>query len=277
MPARNLLAGKIAGIGLLGLAQIVLTALVALVVVASMHSIHVPAVRGSVLAWAVAWFVLGYILYATIFGALGSLASRPEDAQAVTGPVSVIMIASFFVSFAAIGSPATIWAKLVSYFPLTAPLAMPNRIAMGAAAFWEPLLAAAFTVASIVGLVYVGGRVYTGAILHAGPTLSLRDAWNSLTAEARVESPVGIATATKWPVRTPGRGERKKIVASTNQPNRPVFTTVLLVAGVGLGILVAVLTKDVIVGVIVGAVLVGVVTQLAKLWSGQSGRHPRHL
>ena len=105
IPARALLAGKIAGIGLLGLAQIGVTALAALVAVTAVHSIDVPAVRGPVLAWALVWFVLGYALYATVYGALGSLGSRVEDAQAVAGPVMVVMMVAYFASFATIGQP----------------------------------------------------------------------------------------------------------------------------------------------------------------------------
>jgi ABC-2 type transport system permease protein len=62
-------------------------------------------------------------------------------------------------------------------FPLTAPLAMPNRIAMGVPTWFDPLLAALLTVATIAGFVVLGGRVYTRAILHTGSTLSLADAW----------------------------------------------------------------------------------------------------
>jgi ABC-2 type transport system permease protein len=177
MPARNLLAGKIAGIGLLGLAQLSATAIAALVAVTTMSSIDLPAVRATVLIWAVVWFVLGYALYATVFGALGSLASRPEDAQSAAGPVSVVLVLMYFVSFAAIGSPDTTWAHLVSWFPATAPLAMPIRIAMGAATWWDPIVAVVLTVAAIAGLVVLGGRVYAGAVLHSGSTLKLRDAW----------------------------------------------------------------------------------------------------
>jgi ABC-2 type transport system permease protein len=177
VPARNLLAGKVTGIGLLGLAQVGATALVALVAASTVDSVDVPAVRGTVVAWAVVWFVLGYALYATVFGALGSLASRSEDAQSVAGPVTAVLIAGYFVSFAAIGSPDSGWARLVSLFPGTAPLAMPNRIAMGATVWWEPVLAVVLTLAAIYGLVLFGGRVYAGAILHTGPTLKLRDAW----------------------------------------------------------------------------------------------------
>jgi hypothetical protein len=60
-------------------------------------------------------------------------------------------------------------------------MAMPNRIAMGAAAWWEPL-AAALTIAVIAVLVRFAGRVYSHAILHGGPTLKLRDAWRGTTA-----------------------------------------------------------------------------------------------
>jgi ABC-2 type transport system permease protein len=177
MPARNLLAGKVLGIGLLGLGQIVVTALAALVASAFVSSADLPAARGAVLAWAVVWFVLGYGLYAVVYGALGSLASRTEDAQSVAGPLQVVLIAAYFVSFAAIGSPESGWARFVSFFPLTAPLAMPNRIAMGAASWWEPFAAAVIALLAIVVLVRIAGNLYTRAILHAGPTLKLREAW----------------------------------------------------------------------------------------------------
>ena len=103
MPARNLLAGKVTGIGLLGLAQIAITALVAVAAINIGGSLDVPAVRGIVIAWAVVWFVLGYALYATVFGALGSLASRAEDTQSVAGPVTAVLIAGYL-------SPSPPWA-----------------------------------------------------------------------------------------------------------------------------------------------------------------------
>ena len=182
VPARVLLAGKIAGIGLLGLAQIGVTALTALIAVTAFHSIDVPAIRGAVLAWVVIWFVLGYILYATIYGALGSLGSRVEDAQSVAGPISVVLVVAYFASFAMIAQPTSVLARAISYFPLTAPMAMPGRIAMGATTWWEPLIAVALTLAATLVLVRIAGRLYTSAILHGGPRLSLRGAWQGRTA-----------------------------------------------------------------------------------------------
>jgi ABC-2 type transport system permease protein len=59
---------------------------------------------------------------------------------------------------------------------------MPGRIALGAATWWEPVLAATLTLAAIGGFAVLAGRVYTGAILDTGPTLELRDAWRRTSA-----------------------------------------------------------------------------------------------
>lgn len=182
MPARNLLAGKVAGIGFLGFAQFAVTALAALAAALAVHPAGIPAVSGGVLAWVIVWFVLGYALYAMAYGALGSLASRAEDAANVAAPVSYVLLAAYWASLMVVASnPDSAGSKLVSLFPATAPFAMSGRIAIGAAAWWEPVIAVALTVAAIAGLVVLAGRVYTGAILHTGPTLTLSDAWSATT------------------------------------------------------------------------------------------------
>lgn len=261
IPARNLLAGKIAGIGLLGLAQITVTALAALVAVTTVNSVDLPAVRGGVLTWAVVWFILGYALYATLFGALGSLASRPEDAQSAAGPVSVVLVLVYFLSFAAIGSADTTWARVVAWFPATAPIAMPSRIAMGAASWWDPLLALALTGAAIAGLVTLGGRVYAGAVLHNGPTLKLRDVWQSTTHHANEQNEPSIDLRTR------------AMPSSTTNRERAVGM-VILIAAVAVGALVFAVTSDFIIGVAVGAVAYVLADRITKFWSGPTPRPP---
>lgn len=177
MPARSLLAGKIVGIGMLGLAQMVALGLVVLVAGALVDSVDIPAVRPVVVVWAVVWFLLGYALYATVYGTLGALATRTEDASSVAGPVTIVLVLGFMASFATFGNIDTMWARLVSWFPITAPLTMPFRVAMGAATWWDLAVAVTLTLATIVGLVALGGRVYTRAILHTGASLTLRDVW----------------------------------------------------------------------------------------------------
>ena len=263
MPARNLLAGKITGIGLLGLAQITLTAAVALIAATLTDAFDVPAVRGATLAWIVVWFVLGYALYATVFGALGSLASRTEDAQSVAGPVSVVLGAAYFVAFAAIGSPDTVWARAVSYFPVTAPLAMPNRIAMGAADWWEPLVAVALTLAAIAALVWIGGRVYSRAVLHTGATLKLRDVWRREASKAmHGEATEGVIATSP---------------ADAQAPHHRWMMAAVIAGAIVLGGIVALVTSDAIIGIAVGAASYAIASRLAGAHPGSRDLHPsRH-
>ena len=140
MPARNLLAGKVAGIGLLGLAQFAVTALAALVATIVVDSVDLPAVRGSVLAWVVVWFVLGYALYATAYGALGvaGVTHRGRIECRRTGQLRARWPATGSRTWSSARTPTAGGRQLVSLFPATAPFAMSGRIALGAAAWWEP-------------------------------------------------------------------------------------------------------------------------------------------
>jgi ABC-2 type transport system permease protein len=271
IPARALLAGKIVGIGLLGLAQIGVTALVALVTVTTVRSIDVPAVRGPVLVW----FVLGYVLYATVYGTLGSLGSRVEDAQSVAGPASVVLVVAYFATFAMIAQPASALARAVSFFPLTAPMAMPGRIAMGAAAWREPVAAAALTVAATAGLVVLAGRVYTGAILHSGPALSLREAWRATarTGPSAAEADTHVTRALPHKARSL---TEERTTMTTDLTRHRLLITVLTGIGIALGVVAALLTNDVIIGVIAGAGFIAVATQMVNLWSRHSGPPVAH-
>jgi ABC-2 type transport system permease protein len=274
IPARALLAGKIAGIGLLGLAQIGVTALAALIA-AAVRSAGVPAVRGPVLAWALVWFVLGYALYATVYGALGSLGSRVEDAQAVAGPVTVVMVLAYFASFTTIGQPDSDFARAISYFPLTAPMAMPGRIAMGAAAWWEPVIAAMLTLAAIAGLVQLAGRVYTRAILHSGPALSLRDIWRDKAPSG--PGPSGARTREVGPPQPAGvTAAGRTAMTGSDLTRRRVLITVLTGIGVVVGVAVAVFTADVIIGVAAGAGFIAVANQMVRLWTRHTGPPVAH-
>jgi ABC-2 type transport system permease protein len=258
MPARNLLAGKVAGIGLLGFGQFALTALAALITVSFVDSFDIPAVRGPVLVWLVIWFALGYAFYATAFGALGSLASRTEDTQSVAGPITLLMMLAYFISFAVIGSPDARWAKVVSFLPPTAPLAMPARMAMSDLAWWEPVVAAGLTVGAIVALVRIGGRVYTNAILHGGPTLKLSDAWRGGVSRGALRWAATERSNDQRP------SERKQRMEASH---RRVTLTAVIVAGVVIGVGAALLMNDVILGIAIGAGFIAIATRIIQIWS----------
>ena len=271
MPARNLLAGKVAGIGLLGFAQFALTALAALAAALAVDSVDIPAVSGGVLAWVVAWFVLGYAMYAMAYGALGSLASRTEDASSVAGPVSYVLVAAYWAAYLVVANhPEGTGSKLVSLFPATAPFAMPGRIALGAAAWWEPVIAAALTVAAIAGLAVLAGRVYTGAILHTGPTLKLREAWSATTRPApRTAGPPAHRTGT--PARKPRALTAKTTTtAKANLAMSPRTTAEVIVAGAGIGAAAGLLTGEVFLGLLAASAFITGATLIVKRWTGHS-------
>ena len=259
MPARNLLAGKIAGIGLLGFGQFALTALAAGLATLFVDRFDVPSISGALLAWLVAWFVLGYALYATLFGAMGSLASRVEDTQTVAGPITALLILVYFVSFATIGSPDTTWAQLVSFFPATAPLAMPVRLAMSEPAWWEPIFAAVLTTGAILGLVRIGGRIYTRAILHSGPTLKLTEVLRNSERDFQRSGGAGE------PLDDSPTGRR--VAMNADHEDHRFALTLAIVIGALVGIAVAVLLEDVILGVAVGAGLIAIATRVIRIWS----------
>lgn len=275
IPARTLLAGKVAGIGLLGLAQVAVTAVAALIAISAVGSFDIPAVRGTVLAWLVVWFLLGYVLYAMMYGSLGALASRPEDAQSVAGPAMAVMIVSYLAAFFTVRQPFSGLARAISFIPTSAPIAMPNRIAMGAAAWWEPPVAVLVALATIAAMVVFAGRVYERAILHSGPVLGLREVLRGGATDR------AVAGTTRQPAMF-GRlrivVDRRTAMAKTGQTISPRGTAEIVGLGAVIGVLVAVLMNDVVLGVIAGAGWIGLVTASARAWVGHAhgGHHLTH-
>jgi ABC-2 type transport system permease protein len=175
----QLLAGKISGIGLLGIGQFAGTILVAIIALRVSNVVELPTLDVATVANLIVWFILGFLLFAVMYGAAGSLVSRMEDAQNVAFPMSMIAVAGFFVSIAALSDPDGPAAVVGTFIPMTAPFVVPVRAALGAIPGWQYLLAVILTVGAIVGLVFVAGRIYAGGLLRFGTRVKLRDAWRS--------------------------------------------------------------------------------------------------
>ena len=173
----ELLAGKIAGIGLVGLAQLGLVAAAGLVALALSHDHHLPTTTGGTITWIVVWFVLGYGFYSVLYGAAGSLVSRQEEAQSMTLPITALLLVAYFVALQTARSPDSTATLILSFVPPTAPMVMIVRIANGAVPWWQIALSVLLMLATIYGMVLLAGRIYTGAVLRLGRRVKLRDAW----------------------------------------------------------------------------------------------------
>ena len=178
----QILAGKILGIGSLGIAQFAGTILVAFLAVSLTGTIELPSLDIGAVANLILWFILGFLLFAVMYGAAGSLVSRMEDAQNVAFPMSMIAVAGFFVSIAALGDPDGTVAVVGTFIPFTAPFVVPVRAALDAIPAWQYITAVVLTIATIVGLVLVAGRIYAGGLLRFGSRVKLREAWRSADA-----------------------------------------------------------------------------------------------
>jgi ABC-2 type transport system permease protein len=174
---RHLLAGKVIGIGLLGLGQLTLVAGLAAGLLAA-GVFDAPRALGGSLALVVPWFALGFALYAVAYAAAGALASRQQNADAAGQPVTYTLLTAYFVAYAVVSADSSgLLANVLTVFPLTAPLVVPARSALVGVPLWEHALAVVLVLASIYGLVRFAGRVYAQGLLHSGPSLGARAAW----------------------------------------------------------------------------------------------------
>jgi ABC-2 type transport system permease protein len=177
---RDLLIGKVIGIGVLGLVQLVVMVTVGLTVGVQTGRFTLPPTTPSALGMLLLWFVLGYAFYSTALGVLGALASRMEEASNASSPVSFIAMAAYFFSLlVALNDPTGTAARIATFLPPVSPMVVPLRAALGAIEPWEMIGSAVLMVAAIWALFVVGGRVYSGAVLQTGARVRLRDAWRA--------------------------------------------------------------------------------------------------
>jgi ABC-2 type transport system permease protein len=172
----QLLAGKVIGLGLLGLAQIVVIAAVGVTGALAFDLVDIPGDLIGTAVGVVAWFVLGYAFYASIFAVAASLVSRQEDLGTVVMPTTLVLVVAFVIGIQAAGDPGGTLAVVTSYIPGLSPLVMPVRQAAGDVALWETALAVVLMLVAIALIVRLGGRVYAGALLRTGGKTKLREA-----------------------------------------------------------------------------------------------------
>jgi ABC-2 type transport system permease protein len=177
---RNLLAGKVIGIGMLGFAQLVFLVGLALGAGSLLDLYELPTGTVATAAWSLVWFILGFAFYAVLNAAAGSLVSRTEDAQAAATPIALVAVASYLLTFTVIlPNPDGTTAKILTLLPPIAPIAFPARIGFTGVPLWEILLGITIMIVAVVGVVRIAARVYAGALLASGGRVRIRDAWRS--------------------------------------------------------------------------------------------------
>jgi ABC-2 type transport system permease protein len=172
----RLLAGKVLGIGLVGFVQLLGFVGLGLGLASASGRVDLPAGTTGVAVEVVAWFVLGFALYACLFAMSGAIASRPEELQGTTMPITLVAMGAFFVAIFASDDPGGVVARVATFVPPAAPLVLPVRAAAGELPLWEAAVGVGLVLATIAVVVPLAARVYAGGALFTRGQIKVRAA-----------------------------------------------------------------------------------------------------
>ncbi|GGC75008.1 ABC transporter permease [Hoyosella rhizosphaerae] len=173
----QLLWGKVIGIGAAGLVQVVTYAVVALVTARATGLLEVSAGEALTFLSLVFWAILGYLFFALLYAAAGSLVSRQEEVQSVQMPIMMFMFACIGASVATFSNPTGTFATLAAWIPPLSAFAMPIRIAIGEATVVEMVGAATLMIIACAIISIVAARIYTNSVLRVGARVSWKEAF----------------------------------------------------------------------------------------------------
>jgi ABC-2 type transport system permease protein len=173
----SVLAGKVLGIGMVGLFQLFVIGGAGIAAALALGQADLPSTTATTALAAVIFFILGYALYSCAFAAAGAMVSRQEDAQNTTSPLLVVLVGGYLASISAIDKPTSTLAEVLTYLPPAAPMIVPGRVAQGATGAPAALASIALMLVAIVLMVRLAARIYERSILRVGAPLKLTQAW----------------------------------------------------------------------------------------------------
>jgi len=182
----QMLVGKTVGLGLVGLVQLCLWLVSALVLLRTGgHVLSLPQgfeIKGNVIIWGVVYFLLGYSLYAALIAGLGALSPSLRDASQATFLVYLPLMVPLWLINAIISNPGGALSVALSLFPFTSPVVIMMRLAKEAPPLWQLLAAGALLLLTAYYTLRLIARLFRAQTLLSGQPLSvarLRDALRS--------------------------------------------------------------------------------------------------
>lgn len=182
---RTIVLGKTIGIGIVGLVQMIVIVLTALI---SAKVFLEPELLNSVLDMSnitpylgvitIIYFILGYFEYSLLYALTGSTVSKPEDIQSANTPVAILAVIGFYLSYFTMMNPTSELNLFASLFPISSPFCMPFRIMMGLASGTDVLISIAILIITILVIAKIAIKIYSNAILNYGTKISFKDMIN---------------------------------------------------------------------------------------------------
>lgn len=178
----TIVIGKTVGIGVVGLCQLLLF-LITAVISANLFidkEILSVVLDLSSMTWGLGlitllYFMLGYSTFALMYALTGSTVSKPEDIQSANSPVAIITMIGFYLSYFTMLNPASDLNRFAALFPISSPFCMPFRIMMGMVDSTEVLLSIGILLVTIIVIAKITVKIYSNAILNYGTKLSIKD------------------------------------------------------------------------------------------------------
>lgn len=172
---RSIILGKTIGIGLVGLGQMLLFVITAILSAYSFLDSELLNTLFDLSSFTpylaiitILYFILGYFVYALLYAVTGATVSKPEDIQAANTPVVILTMIGFYLAYFTLLNPTGELNVFASLLPISSPFCMPLRIMMGIASAWDVYLSIIILLATCVIVAHVAIKIYSNAILNYG-------------------------------------------------------------------------------------------------------------
>ena len=179
---KTIVLGKTLGIGIVGLLQMILLVGTALI---SAKTFLEPGILDSIIDVSkitpylgiitIIYFIFGYFEYALLYALTGSTVSKPEDIQSANGPVAILAVIGFYLSYFTMMNPASELNVFASMFPISSPFCMPFRIIMGLAKPTDVIISIVILLITGIIIAKIAIKIYSNAILNYGTKMSFND------------------------------------------------------------------------------------------------------
>ncbi len=163
----ELMAGKVLGLSGLGFTQMAFWGLIGVAISTQTGHLLFNPVDVALL---VVYFVLGYLFYAAVFITAGAPLNSEQEAQQITSYLTILLVMPMMLALPVMKTPDAPWIKVLSFVPFLTPTMMALRVPIQMPEVWELLLSIVIMVASIVGAMFVAGKVFRIGILSTGKT-----------------------------------------------------------------------------------------------------------
>src|SRR5579859_68657 len=181
--APELLAGKVLGLGALGLTQVAVWLLCGALLTGGLGAVAAGvavALSPGIFLLAAAYFLLGYLLYGTLMAAAGALGTSLRESQQVAGIFSVMAFVPLWFNSIILVSPNGVISRLLSYFPLTAPTTMMLRLPLANVPVLDIVISLGGLLIAIPFVLWGGAKIFRMGLLLTGKRPALRQVLRAL-------------------------------------------------------------------------------------------------